>query len=414
MPKTVIEKIISAHGGGDPHPGDIVWMDIDYRSARDFGGANVVSHLYKNYPENPLGDVNKTFFTFDTNAPANTIGYADNQHICRNFAREYGVKVFDVDRGIGTHTAIEEGLVWPGATGVGTDSHFNILGAIGAFGQGMGDQDVAFIFKAGKTWFEVPPTMKVVFKGSMPSNCTARDLTLKLVGTLGASGALGKAVELGGEAVDKLDLAGRITLASMATETGAISYFIQPSPEVLDYCKQCSGRRDIAPVLPDPDAEYAETREIDVSDLEPLIACPPSPDNVVPVREVAGKKIDSVFIGSCTNGRIEDIRAVADVLRGKKIAPGVMMKIVPATREVYRQMLAEGLLAELFDAGAIITGAGCGGCASGQVGMTGKGEVQLSTSNRNFPGKQGAGQTYLCSPVTAALSALNGEITLWT
>lgn len=410
MPKTVIEKVIAAHGGGDPRPGDIVWLDIDYRSARDFGGANVVAHLQNHYPDDPVGDTDKTFFTFDTNAPANTIGYAENQHICRTFARDHRIKVFDVDRGIGTHTAIEEGLVWPGATGVGTDSHFNILGAIGAFGQGMGDQDIAFIFKAGKTWFEVPPTMKVIFRGKMPSNCTARDLTLKLVGTLGASGALGKAVELEGEAVDALDLTGRITLASMATETGAISYFIQPSEEVLAYCRERSGRSDIAPVLADPNAEYSDTLEIDISGLEPLISCPPRPDNVVPVREVAGRKIDSVFIGSCTNGRIEDIRAVADILRGKKIASGAMVKIVPATREVYRQMLEEGLLNDLFDAGAIITGAGCGGCASGQVGMTGKGEVQLSTSNRNFTGKQGAGETYLCSPVTAAISALEGKI----
>ncbi|MCX6639668.1 MAG: aconitase/3-isopropylmalate dehydratase large subunit family protein [bacterium] len=412
MPHTIIEKIISAHGGGpNPRPGDIVWMNIDYRSARDFGGANVVATLQEFYPDDPIGDVGKTYFTFDTNAPANTIGYAENQHICRTFARKHGVKVFDVDRGIGTHTALEEGLVWPGATCVGTDSHFNILGAIGAFGQGMGDQDVAFIFKAGKTWFEVPPTMKVIFRGKLPANCTARDLTLKLVGTLGASGALGKCVELGGEAVDSLDLAGRITLASMATETGAISYFIRPSVEVINICKELTGRPDCAPVMPDPDAKYCESLEIDVSNLEPLISCPPNPENVKTVREVAGKKIDSVFLGSCTNGRIEDIRTATKILKGKKIAHGVMMKVVPATREVYQQMLAEGLLKDLFEAGAIITGAGCGGCASGQVGMTGKGEVQLSTSNRNFKGKQGAGETYLCSPVTAALSALKGEIT---
>jgi 3-isopropylmalate/(R)-2-methylmalate dehydratase large subunit len=410
MGKTVIEKIIATHGGGEPRPGNIVWLNVDYRSARDFGGANVVGNLRKHYPESPVGDISKTFFTFDTNAPANTIGYADNQHICRTFARENDIKVFDVDRGIGTHTAIEEGLVWPGATGVGTDSHFNILGAIGAFGQGMGDQDVAFIFKAGKTWFEVPPTMKIIVHGKLPAHCTARDLTLKVVGTLGAAGALGKAVEFGGEAVDSLDLAGRITLASMATETGAISYFIRPSEEVMQYCRARSGKTDIRPVDPDPDAEYCKTLEIDVSSLEPLISCPPAPDNVRPVREVTGKKIDSVFIGSCTNGRIEDIRAVAQILDGKKVAPGIMMKIVPATREVYRAMLAEGLLQKLFEAGVIITGAGCGGCASGQVGMTGKGEVQLSTSNRNFAGKQGAGETYLCSPVTAALSAVEGKI----
>ncbi len=410
MPQTIIEKIISAHSSSDPKPGDIVWMDIDYRSARDFGGANVVGNLKKNYSDDPVGDVSKTYFTFDTNAPANTIGYADNQHICRCFARENDIKVFDVDRGIGTHTAIEEGLVWPGATGVGTDSHFNIMGAIGAFGQGMGDQDIAFIFKAGKTWFEVPPTMKVIFKGKLPGNCTPRDLTLKLVGTLGSAGALGRAVEIEGAAVNALNLSGRITLASMATETGAISYFIYPSMEVIEYCEQRSGKSGIKPFIADDGADYVDTIEIGISNLEPMIACPPSPDNVVPVREVAGRKIDSVFIGSCTNGRIEDIRAVADVLRGNRIASGVMLKIVPATREVYRQMLAEDLLNDLFNAGAIITGAGCGGCASGQVGMTGKGEVQLSTSNRNFAGKQGAGETYLCSPVTAALSALQGEI----
>lgn len=410
MTKTVIEKIIAQHGGGDAHPGDIVWMEVDYRSARDFGGANVVGNLKKHYPDDPIGDAKRTFFTFDTNAPANTIGYAENQHICRTFAREQCVKVYDVDRGIGTHAAIEEGLVWPGATGVGTDSHFNILGAIGAFGQGMGDQDVAFIFKVGKTWFEVPTTMKVVFKGALPSHCTARDLTLKLVGTLGAAGALGRAVELTGEAVDSLDLAGRITLASMATETGAISYFIKPSAEVIVFCEKRSGKKNLHAVSADADAEYIETLEIDISDLEPLIACPPNPENVKPVREVAGRKIDSVFIGSCTNGRIEDIRAVAEILRGKRIFPTVMMKVVPATREVYRQMLEEGLLQVLFDAGAIVTAAGCGGCASGQVGMTGKGEVQLSTSNRNFTGKQGAGETYLCSPVTAAISAVEGKI----
>ncbi len=411
MPATVIEKIISNHGGGNPKPGDIVWMDIDYRSARDFGGANVVGNLRKNYTDDPVGDLSKTFFTFDTNAPANTIGYADNQHICRMFAREFDLKVFDVDRGIGTHTAIEEGLVWPGATGVGTDSHFNIMGAIGAFGQGMGDQDVAFIFKAGKTWFEVPPTMKVIFKGKLPLNCTARDMTLKLVGTLGAAGALGKAVEIEGEAVEALDLSGRITLASMATETGAISYFIKPNNAVINYCKKRSGKSDIQAIIADPDATYDEVIEIGISNLEPMISCPPNPENVKTVREVAGKKIDSVFLGSCTNGRIEDIRVAAEILRGKLIPSHVMMKVVPSTREVAQMMLDEDLHKDLFQAGAIITGAGCGGCASGQVGMTGKGEVQLSTSNRNFTGKQGAGETYLCSPVTAALSALKGEIT---
>jgi 3-isopropylmalate/(R)-2-methylmalate dehydratase large subunit len=420
MGKTMIEKIIQAHADAPVEAGDIVWMDLDARTARDFGGANVVKNYRKHYGDSPVDDPARTFFTFDLVAPANNIPYAVNQQICRDWATEQGVTVFDVDMGIGSHVAIEHGLTWPGATFVGTDSHLNILGAVGAFGQGMGDQDIAFAFKAGRTWFEVPSTIKITIEGDLRPPCTAKDLTLAVLRVLGASGALGQAVEFCGPAIDALDLAGRITLASMMTEMGGIIGLIPPSEQVLDFCRERAAR-DGAPapsgqamtaIYADPTAEYTREIEMHIDDLEPLVACPPRPDNVRPVREVAGTKVDSVFIGSCTNGRFEDFAAVAGVVAGQKIAPGMVASAVPATREVYRQMLESGVLQALFNAGFIISNPGCGGCASGHIGMVGEGQVQVSTSNRNFAGKQGPGDNYLASPVVAAWAALTGELTV--
>ena len=412
MGKTIIEKIIQAHSDESVEAGGIVWMRLDARTARDFGGANVVKNYRAHYGDAPVDDAARTFFTFDLVTPANNIPYAVNQQICRDWAKTQGVKVFDVDMGIGSHVAIENGLTWPGSTFVGTDSHLNILGAIGAFGQGMGDQDIAFTYKAGKTWFEVPSTMKVTIKGELQPPCTAKDLTLACVRRLGASGALGQAVEFSGAAVEALDLAGRITLASMMTEMGGIIGLIPPSEEVLAFCRQRTGRNDLSGLHADPDAQYSQEIEIDISDLEPLIACPPKPDNVKAVHEVAGTRVDSVFIGSCTNGRFEDMQAVADVVKGKHIAPGMVASVVPATREVYGQMLKSGVLQTLFEAGFIVSNPGCGGCASGHIGMVGGGQVQISTSNRNFAGKQGPGDNYLASPAVAAWAALRGEITV--
>jgi len=410
--QTIIEKIFQAHSPGDVpvEPGNIIWLDLDVRTARDFAGANVVKNYRTHYGNAPVADKNKTFFTFDLVVPANNIPYANNQQVCRIWAREQGVRVYDVDAGIGSHVVVEEGLAYPGVTLVGTDSHLNILGAIGAFGQGMGDQDIAFAFKTGKTWFEVPPTMQVIVKGEIVPPCTARDLTLAVLDKLGSNGALGRSVEFYGPAIEALDLPGRITLASQVTEMGGIIGFIPPSQEVLAYARQRTGRNDIKGSYADSDATYIETVEVDISGMEPLIACPPSPANVKSVREVASRRIDSVFLGSCTNGRFEDFAAVAKIVKGKHVAPGVMASVVPATRQVFEQMLHSGVLETLFEAGFIISNPGCGGCASGHIGMTGQGEVQISTSNRNFPGKQGAGETYLTSPATAAWSALKGEI----
>jgi 3-isopropylmalate/(R)-2-methylmalate dehydratase large subunit len=411
MAMTIIEKLIARHTGEEVAPGQVVWMDLDVRSARDFGGANVVQHFQREYGTSAVADQAKTLFTFDCVAPAVTIPYANNQQVCRQFAREQGIRVFDVDAGIGSHVMLEQGYVHPGVTVVGTDSHLNILGAVGAFGQGMGDQDIAFAFKVGKTWFEVPETIKIVIRGQYQYPTTAKDLTLFVVGKLGAKGALGKAVEFYGEQIERLNLAERLTLASMATEMGAIAALLPPTEEILDYCqKRQRPGGHVTPIAADLDAHYCQVMEVDVSGLPPQLAAPPKPSAVAPVSEHRGKPVDSIFLGSCTNGRYEDFAQVAEFLGTRKIKSSVMAKIVPATREVYGQLLDQGLVQRFFDAGIIVSHAACGGCASGQIGMTGENEVQLSTSNRNFPGKQGAGDTFLVSPLTAIASAIAGEI----
>ncbi len=410
MANTVIEQIIGSHSEeGSVRPGEAVWMGIDYRSARDFGGPNVVAQLEERFPEGPLADPERTFFTFDTNAPANTIGYAENQHRCRLFARQWEARLFDVDAGIGTHVAVEQGLVAPGNTAVGTDSHFNILAAVGAFGQGMGDVDVAYIFRTGRAWFEVPPTVRIELQGDLPERATAKDLALFLLRELGTDKVLGRAVEISGQAVEGLDLAGRITFCSLATEAGSIAFFLPPSEVVDDFYRQRHGREVIQPVA-EPGAEYEKHYRFDVSGLGPVASPPPDPNGARPVEELSGVKVDGVFVGSCTNGRWEDFRAVAEILTGRRVKEGVMLKMVPTTREVYTRIIEDGTMSDLVRAGAIVTHPGCGGCASGQIGMTGRGEVQVSTSNRNFRGKQGLGETYLASPRTAAWSALRGVI----
>ena len=409
MGKTIIEKILSAHSGEAARPGDIVDMAIDVRVARDFGGANVV----KNLRDRGLGvaDPSKTFFTFDCNPGGSDQKYATNQQLCRVFSREHGVRVFDIDQGIGTHVAIDGGLAVPGSTFVSTDSHANILGAIGCFGQGMGDLDIAHAFAHGRVWFKVPPTVKIVLVGKPGPRAGAKDLVLAMLRQLGADGLLGYSAEIYGPVADELGLAGRITIASMATEMAGIIIFFPPNQAVLDHCRKATGRA-VEPVLGDVDARYERTIELDVAGLEPLAARPGHPEDAVEVTSLAGTKIGSAFIGSCTNGRFEDMAAAAEILRGRHVAPGVVLKIVPATDRIWQQCLEAGVLEIFKQAGALVANAGCGGCAAGQIGQNGPGEVTVSTGNRNFAGKQGKGEVYLASPAVVAASAVAGAIVL--
>jgi 3-isopropylmalate dehydratase small subunit len=376
--------------------------------ARDFGGANVVKNLLDHHL--PVDDPSKTFFTFDCNPGGSDQKYAQNQHLCRQFAREHDIAVLDVDRGIGTHNAIDLGLAFPGSTFVSTDSHANIMGAIGCFGQGMGDQDIAAAWANGKVWFKVPHSVKLTLNGKLAEGITAKDIVLNLLHHFGANKLLGYSVELYGEVVDKLTLDERITIASMATEMGAIILLFTPTPEILNELEKKTGKRFVA-VHADKDAAYVEEFTLDASRFVPMVARPGHPHDDIAVAEVTGTKIDSAFIGSCTNGRMEDLRIAATILKGKRVAPGVVLKIVPATDDIWKQALEEGLIAQFKAVGALVSNAGCAGCAAGQVGQNGPEEVTISTGNRNFAGKQGKGMVYLASPATVAASAVAGYIT---
>lgn len=409
MAMTLLEKILSSHSKYEVvHPGQIVDIEIDSRVARDFGGANVVKNL------NDFGltvkDPEKTFFTFDCNPTGSDQKYAVNQHTCRLFAREHGIKVYDIDAGIGTHILIDKGYVYPGSTVVSTDSHANILGAIGAFGQGMGDMDIAAAWHNGKVWFKVPSSVKINFDGKVPDNVSSKDIILNLLKIFGANSLLGYSIEIYGPSVDNLDLDDRITISSMATEMGAIIILFSPTKAIIDYCSTLS-KTKFEPFFTDDNANYEKTFTIDVAAFKPMVSRPGEPHNTVNVSEVSGVKIDSAFIGSCTNGRMNDMRKAADILKNRKVAPGVVLKIVPATDEIWKQCLNEGLIDIFKKAGALVSNAGCAGCAAGQVGQNGLGEITISTGNRNFSGKQGKGSMYLASPEVVAASAVAGCIT---
>ncbi|HUX95519.1 MAG TPA: aconitase/3-isopropylmalate dehydratase large subunit family protein [Bacteroidales bacterium] len=409
MPMTLLEKILALHSKKEiVKPGDIIDIEIDCRVARDFGGANVI----KNLNDNGLTvfDPLKTFFTFDCNPTGSDQKYAVNQHVCRLYARENGIKVYDINAGIGTHILIDQGHVFPGSTAVSTDSHANILGAVGAFGQGMGDMDIAAAWHNGKVWFKVPQSVKIIFDGTMPSNITAKDVILNLLKIFGANSLLGRSIELYGPSVDIMSLDKRITISSMATEMGAIIILFPPSKEIISYCSARTNN-EFSPLLADTDASYEKIFHIDISEFKTLVSRPGEPHDTVSVSEVIGQKIDSAFIGSCTNGRMEDLEATAKILLNRTVAPGVILKIVPATDSIWKEALNKGLLEIFKKAGALVSNAGCAGCAAGQVGQNGPGEITISTGNRNFPGKQGKGSVYLSSPEVVTSSAVAGYIT---
>ena len=409
MGHTLLEKIIANHSKHDVvKPGDIVDIEIDARAARDFGGPNVVKNIEDYGLE--IDDVSKTFFTFDTNPTGSDQKYAVNQQIVRVFARKHGIKVFDIDKGIGTHTMMSEGIAYPGSTGLTTDSHANILGAIGAFGQGMGDKDMAAAFSKGKVWFKVPESVKINLNGKRPAGISAKDITLNLLSEFGANKLLGYSVEIYGEEVDKLTLDERITIASMATEMGAIILLFTPNDEIMAYSEKATGRK-LEKIEADTDASYAHKFNLDLSSFTRKVSLPGAPHDTADIADAKKTKIDSAFIGSCTNGRIEDLRETAKVLKGKHVAPGVVLKIVPSTDDIWNQAYDEGLIKVFKDAGALVSNAGCAGCAAGQVGQNGPGEITISTGNRNFPGKQGKGEVYLSSPAAVAASAIAGHIT---
>jgi 3-isopropylmalate/(R)-2-methylmalate dehydratase large subunit len=408
---TIIEKIFSKASDSDVKPGDYIWADLGLVAMRDFGGPNVIGEYEICYGNHPVFDPQKVAITFDLHIPARNEKVAQNQKILRDFARCQGARLFDVNTGVGQHILLESGLVRPGDVIVGTDSHMNLLGAVGAAGFGMGTTDIAGAMYKGKLWFRVPPTIKIAVEGDFKEHVTAKDLILYIVKNIGTSGALNKAIEFTGVTIHKMNLAERITVASMVTEMSGDVGFILPDRRVVDYISSRIGE-EVTSLDMDVSAEYERVYEFIVDDLEPQIACPHAPDNVRDVKDVAGKKVDQVFIGSCTNGRIEDLEVAARFLKGRTIKNGLRLIIVPATMETARDAVRSGLHEIFLASGAVVTNPGCALCTTGHPGILAPGEVMVSTSNRNFVGKLGKGaQVYLASPATAAATALHGEIT---
>jgi len=413
--KTIIEKILSEHSGEDSWAGDRVWADLDLAVVRDFGGPNVVLEYEKQMGDKPVWDPEKIAMTFDYQSPAKVVQVANNQRICREFAAKHGIShVFDVNTGVGQHVLLEQGMILPGSVVIGTDSHMNLLGAAGCFASGVGTTDVAAGWATGRLWFRVPETIRILFKGSYDYPASAKDLTLFLLSKTDTSKTIYKALEFYGEPIDALSLAGRLTLASMVTEMEGKIGFIIPGEEILSWIAHRAGHK-VEALTPDKDASYVAEWEFDVGGLEPLIACPDRPDNVKPVREVAGTRVDEVFVGSCTNGRFEDLRVAADVLKrmGGRVAPHVRMIVTPATTEVAVEAVEAGLYETFMRAGAMVTNQGCSLCTIGHHGVLAEGDVLVSTGNRNFRGKLGKGSAcYLANPAVAAATAVKGEIAL--
>jgi 3-isopropylmalate/(R)-2-methylmalate dehydratase large subunit len=307
---------------------------------------------------------------------------------------------------------VESGLAFPGGLVVGSDSHTCTYGAIGAFATGIGSTEMAAVFLSGKLWFKVPETLRIIVDGELPPMGFPKDLILKIVGTVKADGASYKAIEYQGSTVRAMDVEGRLTLSNMAIEMGAKTGLVEPDAKTASYLKKL-GHKPHAGFKSDEDAEYCGELRFDASEIEPQVACPDLVDNVKPVSEVEGKDVNQVFIGSCTNGRISDLRIAAEIMKGKKAAKGVRVIVTPASRTVYMQALREGLIEVFVDAGCAVCNPGCGPCAGGHQGILASGEVCVSTSNRNFKARMGSAesQIFLVSPATATATAINGRLT---
>ncbi|WP_088336400.1 homoaconitase large subunit [Methanopyrus sp. KOL6] len=412
MGKTMAEKILSRASGEDAEAGDIVVANIDVAMVHDITGPITVQR-FKEMGVERVWNPSKIVVLFDHQVPADSVEAAENHRMMREFVEEQGIEHFyDVREGVCHQVLPEKGHVRPGDVIVGADSHTCTHGALGAFATGIGSTDMAAVFATGKLWFRVPETYRVEITGELQEGVYAKDVVLKVTGEIGADGATYMAIEYHGEVVREMSVSDRMCLCNMAIEMGAKTGMIPPDEKTFEYVKKRAGTEG-RPVEPDPDARYEAELTLDVSDLEPQVAKPFSPDNVVPVGEVEGIAIDQVFIGSCTNGRYEDLRVAAEVLEGEEVHDDVRLIVIPASREVYDRALKDGILEVLHESGALICPPNCGPCLGGHMGVLAEGERCVATSNRNFPGRMGhrESEVYLASPATAAASAIEGEIT---
>ena len=350
---------------------------------------------------------------FDHQVPADSLLAAENHIMMRKFAKEQGIRNYDIKEGICHQVALETGRIMPGDIVVGVDSHTCTYGAVGAFSTGIGSTDMGFVLRFGSLYFRIPESIRITAEGKFPDRVGAKDLIMKTIGDIGADGATYRAVEFTGSTFEEMEVPGRMTCCNMAIEMGAKAGIVPPDEKTEAWLSQWGEVKPFDDIKADEGANYIGKVDYDVSDLSPQIAVPHNVDNVADVDKVAGTHVDQVFIGSCTNGRYEDFAEAAEVLGDRKFADGVRVIAIPASRTEYLKCLRAGIVEKFVEAGALFEAPCCGPCMGGAFGLIGVGEVSLSTSNRNFRGRQGStkGEVYLCSPATAAASAITGEIT---
>jgi 3-isopropylmalate/(R)-2-methylmalate dehydratase large subunit len=408
--KTIAEKILSRASGTDAHAGDLVVAEVDFIMGQD-GTSPLAIQAFRAMNGTRVADPGRVAMVIDHSAPSPNEGVSALHALMREFAREQGIILFDIGEGVCHQLVPERGHVVPGDLVVGADSHTTTYGALNVFATGVGSTDLAAAMLTGKLWFKVPETFRAVFRGVWPPGVYAKDLSLYFAGRITADGATYQALEFAGEAISALSVAGRFTLANMAVEVGAKAGLMACDEQTLAWTRAHSAREP-RPAEPDPDAVYARWEEFDVSALAPQVAKPHTVDNAVPVTEVAGTPIQQAVLGTCTNGRLEDLREAAAILRGRKVHPDVRLIVAPASRRVYLEALSDGTLASLVEAGAAVVTPGCGPCVGTHNGIPSDGENVISTANRNFKGRMGNNKAfiYLASPATVAASALAGCI----
>lgn len=411
MAQTFVEKILARKAGLEQTvPGEIVEVAPDVALSHD--NSAPIAKIFKQMGGERVHDPARHVIVLDHATPAPTTAHAENHRIIREFVRQQGIQHFyDVGRGICHQVLVEEGLALPGELVLGADSHTPHAGVMGAFAAGIGRSEMASVWAIGSLWLRVPETLKITVRGQLQPGVMAKDLALRVVGDLGSDGALYLSVEWHGEAIESLSLSERAVLPNLSAEMGAKSSYIPPDKLVIDYL-QNRAQRDFEPVFPEPDAEYAQSIEYQAESLEPMVACPHTVDNVVPLTEVEGRPLDQAFIGTCTNGRLEDLAAAAAVLSGKRIASGMRLIVIPASAEIFQQALRAGFIEEFLQAGALVESPGCGPCMGNHLGVPAVGEVTISTANRNFRGRMGTKESeiYLANPAVVAASAVAGEI----
>jgi 3-isopropylmalate/(R)-2-methylmalate dehydratase large subunit len=410
MGMTLAEKIIaSAAGVESVRPGDIHTVELDLLMSND-GTTHLTIDMYRKLKHPRIADVNKLVWIVDHNMPSDSPKTAASQKKMRDFAREQGITFYE-GRGV-CHQIMMERHVRPGQLIFGADSHTCAYGALGAFGTGVGCTDYLYAMVTGKSWVLVPESLRFNLTGRLKPGVTARDLILTIIGRIGANGANYKAMEFGGEGLKSLTMSDRIAVCNLCVEAGAKTALMEADEIALDYLSS-RGRTPKAVFHADEDAVYAQTYEVNLSEIVPVVAKPHFVDQVVPAAQCVGTHIDEAFLGSCNNGRIEDLRAGAAVLKGRRVADSVRFLVVPASGEIYRQALEEGLLTTFMEAGAIVMNANCSVCWGSCQGVIGEGETLISTGTRNFKGRAGhpGSFVYLASAETVTASAVAGEIT---